>query len=57
MVWYCDEDGDTITRKRNYKIIGPNDELLKTVPEMMDVCPKCFERFCNWIKIVREETK
>ena len=57
MVWYYDGDGDTITGKRNYNITGPDDELLKTVPEMMDVCPKCFERFCNWIKIVREETK
>lgn len=53
------KDGDTITGNRNYNITGPDDELLKTVPEMMnmDVCPKCFERFCNWIKIVREETK
>lgn len=57
MVWYYDGDGDTITGSRNYNVTGPNDELLKTVPEMMDVCPKCFERFCNWIKIVKEETK
>lgn len=51
MVWYYDGDGDTITGNRNYNITGPDDELLKTVPEMMDVCPECQERFCNWIRM------
>ena len=57
MVWYCNGDGDTITGKRNYNITGPDGKLLKTFPEMMDVCPNCFERFCNWIRMTRNEAK
>ena len=24
---------------------------------MMDICPNCFERFCNWIEAIRSESK
>ena len=57
MVWYCNDDGDTITGKRSYNITGPDGKLLKTFPEMMDVCPNCFELFCNWIRMTRNEVK
>lgn len=57
MVWYFDEDGDIMTGKRKYNIIAPNGETMKGSPEMMDVCPACFGRFCDWIKSFKEENK
>ena len=57
MVWFYDRDGDIICGKRDIDVTGPDGKLLSTVPEMMDVCPKCFERFCNFIKATRGESK
>lgn len=55
MVWYFDEDGDIMTGKRKYNITGRDGEVMKDIPEMLDVCPNCFERFYNWIKMNRDE--
>ena len=38
------------------KIITPDGELTD-IPATMDVCPNCFERFYNWIRITRNESK
>ena len=57
MVWFYDRDGDTITGKRDIDLTGPDGKLLSTVPEMMDICPDCFNRFCDWIKVIRSESK
>ena len=57
MVWYCDGDGDIMCGKRDCNITGTDGKLLSTVPEMMDICPNCFERFCNFIKETRGESK
>lgn len=56
-VWYYDEDGDIMCGKRDCNITGPDGKLLSNVPEMMDICPNCFERFCNWIRMARNESK
>ena len=42
---------------RNYDMIRPNGETVKGAPEMMDVCPRCFDRFCDWVKKIKEENK
>lgn len=39
------------------KLCTPEGEYITDVPEMIDICPDCFKKFCNWIKIVKEETK
>lgn len=58
MVWYAHkEDGTIMHGSRNYDIIRPNGENVKGVPEMMDVCPRCFDRFCDWVKKIKEENK
>ena len=57
MVWCYDGDGNIIPGNRAYNIIGSDGKMLNTAPEMMDVCPDCFKRFCNWIKTIKEETK
>lgn len=57
MVWYYDRDGDIICGKREIDLTGTDGKLLSTVPEMMDICPNCFERFCNWIRMARNESK
>lgn len=55
MVWYYDRDGDIACGNRKYNIVAPDGETMKNIPEMMDICPDCFERFCNWIKTAKEE--
>lgn len=57
MVWYLDKDGVTMNGNRKYNIVKPNGESMKDVPEVMDICPDCFDRFCNWIKMIKEGTK
>lgn len=58
MVWYHNEEtDDTMHGDRKYDIIAPNGETMKGSPEMMDVCPVCFGRFCDWIKSFKEENK
>lgn len=58
MVWYHHkETGDTMHGSRNYDIIKPNGETMKGAPEVMDICPRCFDRFCEWIKTIKEENK
>lgn len=58
MVWYFDKETDTVMHgNRKYDIVAPNGESMKDIPEMMDICPDCFERFCNWIKTSKEKKK
>lgn len=42
---------------RNYNIVKPNGETVKGAPEVMDICPDCFKKFCDWIKSIKEEKK
>ena len=39
------------------KLHTPDGKYITDIPEMMDVCPNCFERFYNWIRITRNEAK
>lgn len=58
MVWYFDKETDTTMHgDRKYNIIAPNGESMKDVPEVMDICPDCFERFCDLVKGIKEEKK
>lgn len=58
MIWYHDkETGTTMHGSRNYDIVKPNGETMKGAPEVMDICPRCFYRFCGWIKTIKEENK
>ena len=38
------------------KLITPDGESTD-IPATMDICPNCFERFCNWIRMTRNEAK
>lgn len=55
-IWNYSEDGNVIHGNRRYNIIDPNGKMTNS-PEMMDVCPACFGRFCDWIKSFKEENK
>lgn len=57
MVWHYDEDGDIACGNRKYNIVTPNGESMKDIPEMMDVCPSCFNKFCDLVKSIKEENK
>lgn len=57
MVWRCDSDGDIMDGHRYNEIPDPDRKMLSPVPEMMDICPVCFEKFYDWIRTVRKESK
>ena len=58
MIWYFNkETNDVMHGSRNYEIIRPTGENVKNVPEVMDICPSCFNRFCDWIESIKEENK
>lgn len=57
MVWRCDSDGDIRDGHRYNEIPDPDRKMLSPVPEMMDICPVCFEKFYDWIRTVRKESK
>lgn len=58
MVWYFDKETDTVMHgNRNYEIVKPNGETVKGAPEVMDICPICFNKFCDFVKSIKEENK
>lgn len=58
VVWCYDEDENKMYYgTRAYNIIAPAGECITDIPGMMDVCPECFGRFCDWIKSFKEENK
>lgn len=55
-------DGITVWWKgKSGQICFPDDKKLLTtpadIPGRIDVCPNCFERFYNWIRMARNEAK
>ena len=39
------------------KLCTPSGEIIDDMPAVMDICPNCFERFYNWIRMARNEAK
>ena len=39
------------------KLCTPDGVCNTDIPGMMDVCPECQERFYNWIRMARNESK
>ena len=42
---------------RDDKLHTPDGKYITDIPEMMDVCPECQERFYNWVRMARNEAK
>jgi hypothetical protein len=55
--YMCDVCGSIYHNVMMKKLCTPEGKYITDVPEMIDICPDCFEKFCNWIKMVKEETK
>ena len=61
------DDGITVWWKDNWtgsRSLPDDDEKLiaqdgesTDIPATMDICPNCFESFCNWIRMTRNESK
>lgn len=56
-VWFNNEAGENMFPVPDNKLCTQSGELIDDMPAVIDVCPNCFERFYNWIRITRNEAK
>ena len=55
-VWWKGKS-DQMCSRDDKKLHTPDGKCITDIPEMMDVCPECQERFYNWIRMARNEAK
>ena len=55
-VWWKGKS-DSMYSRDDKKLHTPDGKYITDIPEMMDVCPECQERFYNWIRMARNEAK
>ena len=55
-VWWKGKS-DSMCSPGDNKLYTPDGKYITDIPEMMDLCPNCFERFYNWIRMARNEAK
>ena len=55
-VWWKGKS-DSMCSRDDKKLHTPDGKYITDIPEMMDVCPECQERFYNWIRMARNESK
>ena len=55
-VWWKGKS-DSMCSTDDKKLYTPDGKYITDIPEMMDVCPECQERFYNWIRMARNESK
>ena len=55
--WWKNKSGENRFPMSDAKIFTTSGELIDDMPAVMDICPNCFERFYNWISMVRNESK
>lgn len=56
-VWWKDYTGENKLPASDDKLSELSGCKVTDMPALMDICPNCFERFYNWIKMNREEAK
>lgn len=54
-VWWKGKSG-TMCLPGDKKLCTQSGEPFDDMPAVMDVCPKCFERFYNWIRMTRNNS-
>lgn len=54
-VWWKNKSGGNTFPAANAQLSEPNGDKMTGLPAVMDICPNCFERFYNWIKMNRDE--
>ena len=55
--WWKNKSGENRFPMSDAKIFTTSGELIDDMPAVMDICPNCFERFYNWIRMARNEAK
>lgn len=53
-VWWGTSGGVNIP-KSDENLSNTDGGKITDIPAIMDICPNCFERFYNWIKMARDE--
>lgn len=53
--YMCDMCGSIYHNVMMKKLCTPKGKYITDVPEMIDLCPNCFGRFYNWIKMSRDD--
>ena len=56
-VWWKNKAGENMFPTSDAKLCTQSGELIDDMPAVMDICPNCFERFYNWIRMARNESK
>lgn len=56
-VWWKNKAGENRFPMPDAKLCTQSGELIDDMAAVMDICPNCFERFYNWIRIARNEAK
>lgn len=56
-VWWKSKAGGNKFPASGSKLCTQRGELIDNTPAVMDICPNCFERFYNWIRMARNEAK
>ena len=56
-VWWKNKTGENEFPPSDAKLCALRGEPTDDMPAIMDICPNCFERFYNWIRMTRNEAK
>lgn len=54
-VWWFSPSGEMRFPDKDTKLANLNGNNSTNIPAILDICPNCFERFYNWIKMSRDE--
>ena len=55
-VWWKGKSGPMCFQDDKKLLITPDGKYITDIPGMMDICPNCFERFYNWIRMTRNNS-
>ena len=54
-VWWKNKAGENKFPASSSQLSTQSGDKLTDMPAVMALCPNCFERFYNWIKMSRDE--
>lgn len=54
-VWWNSPSGEARFPDADENLSNPEGSKITDIPAIMDICPNCFERFYNWIKMAMDE--
>lgn len=54
-VWWKNKTGENKFPASTSQLSTQSGDKLTDMPAVIDLCPNCFERFYNWIKMSRDD--